>query len=265
MEDSDNHTSKGELERSLQLIAPCAENGKDRIALRSAWNTRPVIPREVIDDIQRWIESPESRLLWVEGPAFVEFEDVLSGIGLRICAAAEDVGIPFVSFFAKMKYTFRPQNMPMHEAGLISMLYSLISQLVGVIPPSFSPTKPLTENEFRKLDGTTNSIPIALGILKALVSVATPGLIFVLSRFNLVDSRQNLGPLTDMIKILRDQPVGKTLKVLFVTQGNCRSLSETTSMNQRSDATRMVLVRGSSPLPGGSSAQEINIRTGPRE
>lgn len=250
--------SKTELEQCLQLIAPYAENGKDEIALGSASTSLPVIPSEVISDIQRWVESRDSKLLWVEGPVFGPFDDVLSSVGLRVCTIAEGVGVPCVSFFAKMKYTFPPQGMSVQEARLIAMLYSLVSQLVDVIPPTFRPVMSLTRGEFLKLDGTIQSVQVALGVLKALVSVAIPGLICVISGFDLVDSRENLGPLTDMIEIFRDQPPEKTVKVLFITKGNCRSLSKATSMNQRSDATRLVLTRGSSPLPGGSAAYNIN-------
>ncbi|CZR56709.1 uncharacterized protein PAC_06598 [Phialocephala subalpina] len=258
---SDLHstTARHELEQFLPLLAPYTDDRKERLATDALPRTRSVLPGEVVTDIQRWIESQDSRLLWVEGLAYGPFQDELSLVGLRISAIAEEVQIPCISFFAKTKYTFQSEDMSMKEAGLVAMLYSLISQLIKIIWPTFEATEALTEDQFRQLDGTAKSIPKALEIFKALLPLAMPGLVCVIDGFERMDSREDVSLLVDVIKCLKDQPAERRVKVLFTTSGNCRPLSRATKVRERSDAKRMVQARGSSPLPGGVSAQDITM------
>jgi hypothetical protein len=242
------------LEKYFQQIDQYADNGKANISesLSSASAIMYSIPQEVLIDVHKWITTRDSKILWVEGPAYGPFDDALSGLGLRVCALAEKTVYPCVSFFARMKYPFQNEDMSAQEAVLIAVLYSLISQLIDILPPTFDANPALSEEEFGKLDGTRQSAHAALGILRALLGALPSG-------FDLVDSRDNLDTLAEMITILRDQPPEKRIKVLFVSKGNCRSLSQETNIRQRSDATRMVWARGSSPLPGGGRLEDITM------
>lgn len=221
----------------------------------------PLIPGETIEDIQRCIGSKESSLLWVEGPAYGAFDEALHSLALRICSGAEELNLPCVCFFARNRYSFQTEHTSMNlkKAGLIAILYSLISQIVRIVPPSFEPNGSLTEDEFRKLDGTPQSSTAALSIVEALLSVVMPGLIFVVSGFELIDSRENYDPLFAMIRLLKEQPADKRVKVIFLTQGNCRSLVGATDVKERSDASRMAQARGSSMLVGGIAAGEMDL------
>lgn len=218
-----------------------------------------VIPSEVVTDIQRWITSPDSSLLWVEGPAFGEFAGPLSGIGLRISDAAKGLDLPCVAFFAKMRYTFQKRGDSRHDAGLVAMLYSLIKQVAEVVLTTFGELFDFTEQDFEKMDGTLQSIPHALKTVERLLSADLRGLICVVSGFDLIDCRDNLQLLVQMIQCLQTQPAEKRVKTIFITQGNCLSLSRTTDLRERSDANRMVLVRGSALLAGGTAAENIRL------
>lgn len=221
----------------------------------------PLIPGETIEDIQQCIGSKESSLLWVEGPAYGTFDEALHSLGLRICSGAEELNIPCVCFFARNRYSFQTEHtsMDLKEAGLVAILYSLITQLVQNVPPNFKPNRSLTENEFRKLDGTSYSASAALNIVEALLSVVMPGLIFVVSGFELIDSREHYDPLFAMIRLLKEQPEDKRIKVIILTQGNCRSLMGATDVKERSDASRMAQARGSSMLIGGIAVGEMDL------
>lgn len=221
----------------------------------------PLIPGETIEDIQQCIGSKESSLLWVEGPAYGTFDEALHSLGLRICSGAEELNLPCVCFFARNRYSFQTEHpsMDLKEAGLVAILYSLITQLVHIVPPNLKPNRSLTENEFRKLDGTSYSSTAALIIVEALLSVVMPGLIFVVSGFELIDSRENYDPLFAMIRLLKEQPADKRIKVIILTQGNCRSLMGATDVKERSDASRMAQARGSSMLIGGIAAGEMDL------
>lgn len=218
-----------------------------------------IIPGEVVTDIQRWITSPDSSLLWVEGPAFGEVSNALSSIGLRISNAAKGLDLSCIEFFAKMGYYSQNKGVSRQDAGLIAMLYSLISQLARFVSPTFDEESGLTEQDLEKMDGTSQSIPQALKILELLLSAEFRGLICVVSGFDLIDCREHVEPLTKMIRCLQSQPAEKRVKSLFITQGNCHSLSRTTDLSERSDASRMVLARGSGLLAGGTTAANIKL------
>lgn len=251
--------SQPTLNQLVQLLSPYGDNGKADLSQDPALDDQMVIPGEVVTDIQRWITSPGSSLLWVEGPAYGEFAGALSSIGLRISNAAKGLDLPCIAFFAKMRYTFQKQGFSRHDAGFVAMLYSLISQLAAVVPTTVDIDFELTGRDFEKLDGTCQSIPHALKILEVLLSIDLRGLVCVVSGFDLIDCREHLQPLMQMIRCLQTQPAEKRVKTLFITQGNCLSLSRTTDFTERSDASRMVLARSSVLLAGGTTADNMRL------
>ncbi|KAI1460022.1 hypothetical protein F4805DRAFT_454962 [Annulohypoxylon moriforme] len=252
--------AREELEWLKQSLEPFIEDGKRDILSSSMLSDVPLIPNEVATDIQNWAQSKDSSLLWVEGPAYEAFGQALSSIGCRIWAISEDLSIPCIGFFAKTKYAFESPIIPMKDASLVSMLYSIIVQLVSIVPKTFKATDGLVGGKLQQLDGTVQSIPTALGTLKALLSVIEPGLVCVICEYELIDCRENLATLEEFIRIFRDQPAERRVKVLFLSHGNCRALSSMTNLKQRSDATRLVLSRGRSPLAGAVAAKDFNAR-----
>ncbi|KAI2464414.1 hypothetical protein F4781DRAFT_72887 [Annulohypoxylon bovei var. microspora] len=252
--------TREDLEWLQQSLDPFVEDGKRGISSDSMLTDIPLIPNEVAVDIQSWAQSEDSNLLWVEGPAYGVFDEALPSIACQIQAISEDLGIPCISVFAKTKYTFESNAISIKDAGIISMLYSLIVQLINIIPTTFEAVEGLVGDKLQRLDGTVQSIPTAIGTLKALLSVIEPGLVCVICGFELVDCREHLSALEEFIQILREQPVERRLKALFLSQGNCRALSNMTNLKERSDATRMVQGRGRSPLAGAVAAKDISAR-----
>ncbi|KAI1408084.1 hypothetical protein F5Y13DRAFT_114612 [Hypoxylon sp. FL1857] len=249
-----------DLEQLKRVLARFAEDGKGDSSGGSMGADLPLIPNEVAVDLQRWAQSRGSSLLWVEGPAYGPFDETLPSIGTRIWAISEELDLPCIGFFAKTKYAFESQTTSMKDAGIIAMLYSLNMQLADIVPATFEPVEALADLNLQRLDGTTRSIRTALGVLRALLSIIDPGIVCVICGFELVDCREHLSALVETIQLLGGQPAERRLKVLFLSSGNCRALSNATRLEQRSDATRMVLSRGRSPLAGGVAANDIRFR-----
>ncbi|KAK8104990.1 hypothetical protein PG999_008349 [Apiospora kogelbergensis] len=247
-----------ELAEYLPVLAPFVTLSPRDDASRIIGNA-PTIPNEVAVDIQRWLQAPESGVLWVEGPAYGPFEDVLASIGARIQSSAEEVEISCVSFFAKTKYPFEAQVGSMKNAGLISMAYSIISQLIHIAPSSLPYTPDLAESKMRQLDGRLDTMSASLDILRTLISHLDPGLVVVICGFHLVDSRENVAQLSRFVEILRDQAPERRVKTLFLSAGNCRALAGSIDRSNRSDASRLTLARPQLHLPGGSSVNSIRL------
>ncbi|KAK8043133.1 hypothetical protein PG994_013616 [Apiospora phragmitis] len=212
-------------------------------------------------DIQRWLQAPQSCLLWVEGPAYGPFDEALSSIGTRIQTATEEVGTNCVSFYAKTTYSFEPQLGSVKNAGIISMIYSIISQLIRIAPVSLPNTPDLVEDRIRQLDGKLETIPASLEILEVLLSHMDPGLVVVICGFHLIDSREDITHLVKFAEILRDQALERRVKTLFVSAGNCRALSGSIDKSNRSDASKLSLARPQIPLPGGIAVDSIRLGT----
>ncbi|KAK8060847.1 hypothetical protein PG996_010777 [Apiospora saccharicola] len=265
-----NHIDRGldaRFERLVQIIgAQTSETLKanaQQLSPRSAvsWDpgSIPTIPNEIATDIQRWLQPPDSDILWVEGPAYGPFDQALSSIGIRIQSATEEVDIHCISFFARTTYSFEAQLGSIKNAGIISMIYSVVNQLISIAPSSLPNNPGLAEDKLQQLDGTLKSIPASLGIMQALLSHMEPGLVVVICGFNLVDSRENLLHLTEFVEILRDQPPEQRIKTLFISAGNCRALAGCISRSKRSDASRLTLARTQRPLPGGVDVSSIRL------
>ncbi|KAI1741309.1 hypothetical protein F4680DRAFT_416368 [Xylaria scruposa] len=251
--------TRTELEKFLPSLAPFISPAKEDYSWNMARASMPMIPVEVASDIQRSIKTPGSTILWVEGPAHGPFEEILCSIATGILTEAEKSGIPCIGFFTRAKYAFEPST---KTAGLISMLYTIIDQLIAIAPYTFPITTSLADDTMRRLDGSVESISTSLDIIRALLSIINPGLVCVLCRFELVDSRENIPSLIEFIRILRDQPQERRFKTIIISSGNCRALARTTSKQQRSDASRLVLGGHRSLLHGGVAPRDIDPQLG---
>ncbi|KAI0454811.1 hypothetical protein F5B21DRAFT_474335 [Xylaria acuta] len=254
--------TRTELETFLPALAPLISSAKADPSWDTERASMPSIPIEVATDIKRSIQTPGSTILWVEGPAYGPFEETLCSIGTGIWNEAEKSDIPCIGFFARVKYAFEPRAGSTKTAGLVSMLYTMIDQLIAMVPPTFPTTPSLADDAMGRLDGSVESIPASLETIRAMLSLINPGLVCVLCRFELVDSRETLPSLIEFVEILRDQPPERRCKTIIISAGNCRALASTTSKLQRSDASRLALGGHRSLLHGGVAPNDISPRLG---
>lgn len=96
--------------------------------------------------------SSASRFLWVEGPAYTSDTTLAA---LYVSDKAVEAGILCVSFFGNPQYGGE-------EAGLVSLLYSMINQLMRLLPSVFETECSFEDEQFELLDGSTNSASTAL-------------------------------------------------------------------------------------------------------
>lgn len=182
----------------------------------------------------------------------------ISAAAMRVSAISIDAGIPCVSFFLKPQYSFAlSKGMSHREAGLIALLYSVITQLACLLPTAFPATTGLDESQFRLLDGGIESVPAALKMIRALLVHAPPSLIWVLDGFQLVENEVTIPHLRALVDILRDQESKHISKVCFTTDGNCFVLMRAMNAWERVDASRMAQHRAGTLLRGGSDVGEL--------
>lgn len=108
------------------------------------------MPSEVVSENQEWLKGNTSAFLWVEGP--VSPCDP-SPTAIRVLTVLKGASILTVSFFDQRKYS-NPQKLDFQEAGVICLLYTLISQSILQIPSVIESEETLDEAYFGKLDGS---------------------------------------------------------------------------------------------------------------
>ncbi|XXH05540.1 Vacuolar protein sorting-associated protein atg6 [Hypoxylon texense] len=221
---------------------------------------RPYIPEEVVRSLRVWIEAGDSRFLWVEGPGEDSQNEDLSRMATQIWTSSSAARIPVVLFFRRSHYSFQARfSMSVQQAGLIALLYSLITQFINLLPEDFPGPSKLARDKFERLDGSFASIDAALEILDSLLGLAPPALVCVINGLERLESRETMVGIALLVNMLRRQSGGRRFKILFTTLGSSYVLGKKMDIRERVLATRMNQGRAGSFLPGAASIGDVRI------
>ena len=255
--DSEETSTRIELQELSRPLEPYLEDGKEEILSNVHDTSRSHLPSEAMIDIQSWIQSPISKMIWVEGDISA-YGSNLSLAAMQIYAISLNVGIPCVSFFCKSSYNFAFTTGISHkEAGLVALLYSIIAQHVQLLPIEFTPVEGLDEANFQLLNGTVDSARTALGIIEKLLANGPPAIIWALDGLQLIEERTTIPYLVQLISILRRDGENRLSKAYFTTNGSCLVLSGTMNAFERVDASRTSQDRPGQLLKGATAIDEL--------
>lgn len=276
---------RSDLEHHIHgLLARYLEDGRMDIARNPRDASFTTLPSEVLVGLQKWISALKSTMVWVSGEDATPFGSGLSVAALKLCDVSKEIGIPCISFISRQRYSFctpdpanksgMQEQLDPQEAGLIALFYTVIAQLILLLPDDPFPVNPVLEkSNFEKLDGTMASAPVALQIIRELASYAPPSLIWIFDNIQLAENKTTRPHLKAFMDFLREQErktnaaaareEGKMpySKVCFTTDGNSLVLNTTTNARtERIDASRMAQRRPGRPLRGGSDVSELAWR-----
>lgn len=225
--------------------------------------TEAPLPQEIMSEFSRWIKAPKSRIMWVQGTPSTSGTSPLSLAATQVCDFSLKLGIPCVSFFFKPRYNIPSGSadpVSHKKAACISMLYSLVSQLVHLLPYDFRADHDgdFGEDQFRLLDGSFQSANTALKMLDALLDHATPSLVCVVDGIQFGEGPTITAYFESFLEILRLHQGQRICKMCFTTQGGSTALSRSVNVWERVDASRMAQDRPGNPLRGGSSVSELS-------
>lgn len=113
--------------------------------------------------------------------------------------------------------------------ALVSMVYSVIIQLIWLLPEKFSTGIDLSPDRFRLLDRSIEMLPRALLLMEDLLTIVPRLLVVILDGLQLCedgrDDEQGTGMfLNFFVAILKNSKEGRFLKVLFTTDEVCYNL-----------------------------------------
>jgi hypothetical protein len=222
-----------------------------------------LLPEEVLLRIKRWIDAPESKTIWIQGIPSTLQDSVVSRAAARIYDVSTAARLPCIVFFCQTRYHFaQKNNLTQKEASLVAFLYAVVSQLVCLLPTQFPAMEGLAQRNFDILDGSMQSIPAALDLIRSLLTHAPSPLIWVIDGLQLVEDKTSLPFLRAFLGILDEQKTKHISKVCFTTQGNCAVLARGLDFRERVDATRTAMRRPGVMLRGGSDLQQLRAPKG---
>ena len=167
--------------------------------------------------LENWLRYPGSNLIWMEGVDSDSYKSDLSLDAMRLCTISMDAGIPCISFFSKSYYSFTSARDTSHgEAALISLTYSIIVQLANLLPVELEAADKLIS----LLDGSINSVPVALQLIEELLVHAPPALMWVLDGIQLMENDITRPYLRQVVEIVRNRGNKWVSKACFTTNGN---------------------------------------------
>ncbi|KAK1773789.1 hypothetical protein QBC45DRAFT_339128 [Copromyces sp. CBS 386.78] len=275
---------RGDLEQHIhRLLARYIEDGRADIARNPHDPLDTELPGEVIIHLQKWISELKSTTLWVSGEPVSPFGSGFTIAALRLIDVSKEIGIPCVSFICKQRYSFSSSfqstsgkkggasRLDPQEAGLIALFYSVIAQLIYLLPDEPFPANPvLAKSNFEQLDGTINSVPVALQIIKELATYAPPSLIWVLDNVHLIEGTPTVKHLKAFVEFLRakeketnasrEEEKRPFSKVCYTTDGNSFVLSRVLDPKERVIPHGMARRRGDGPLIGGADVRDVGRR-----
>lgn len=207
----------------------------------------------VAASLHDWVPSRTSHFLYVAGPRQATAPNSFSQTAIAICSVVAQAGAPVIQVSCTLSTERVRENFEPASKALINLLYSLIGQLIDVLPENFEINEELSISE---LDGTTRTFALALRSLKILLDAAPSPLFCIIDNFQfLEDPAQDNSHLTRFLTVLQEHskacrtaPIPLPVKILFTTSGRSTILMEFLEPHE------MVLAdqRSAARLPGRS-------------
>ncbi|KAI9688410.1 MAG: hypothetical protein M1822_001359 [Bathelium mastoideum] len=209
----------------------------EKIYLELAGNS--FVEQSVVSALQDWNIEDRSSRLYISGPSQASPMPPSSIVAAEYVSSAVQLGLPTISYFCCLEdRDSRRLGMTSEAQELIALTYSLIRQLLELIPPevhTFGPT--FEEARFKGLNGTLDTYTDALSLLDDLLSLIAPFLLIVIDGLECLDERGIETCLAALVATLDIEHSSRNVagssnagraifKVLFTTAGSCGTLSE---------------------------------------
>lgn len=191
--------------------------------------------------LQSWITTTESALLYTASMEAEYEPNVLTHAAAQYCQLAREAGLPLCSFSCSLSDAEPPNGRTRETIELVALVYSLIRQLIEILPVDRINRSPsLQDSSFKCLEGTLHTFDEALDILEALLtSTGQPIVVIVINGIELLDDISHestayyLEKLINLLKkYVEDEAVKCILKIWFVSGGISQALLENLATDQ---------------------------------
>lgn len=181
--------------------------------------------------LQMFVLSKRPSSLWLSGPLDNRYPSDMSNAAACIIAVLSQAEPQLIFHFCALP-SVEQKGMTEEESGLVSLIYSLILQLVISLKPIFESTTNFTHERLTRLDGSMKTFPEALKLFEDLILVSSPYIICVIDGIERIDysrgSPRCKKLLTTMQKTMNagsNNGNDRIFKILFTTAGNSDTLT----------------------------------------
>ena len=191
---------------------------------------------EIVHAIQEWSNSLNSCELWITGIQDSSYPSSTSPIAANVVLIALQLRIPVLCFFcnvlldeAEGEYDTTCSASP-EEVAAITFVYSLIRQVIELLPKEIQTSKRFTKSRFGELDGSIDTFDEAFSILSELLPFVPIPLFVVVDGIEKLDETEVEDGVLEVLKLLQDRLVQKSsfkrkiIKILCTTAGYCSML-----------------------------------------
>lgn len=198
--------------------------------------------------LQSFILSERSESLWLYGQHDTRYPSGMSAAAACMISVLSQGEPQLIYHFCALETNEQgsSESLCQEESGLISLVYSLITQLVFALKPRFESTLDLRHERFSKLDGTITTFIDALKLFEDLVLISLPYIICVIDGIEWLDygqgswgceeflaSIENVMMMTRKKRLMNEEEEednktdnNQIFKILFTTTGNSRTLMD---------------------------------------
>ncbi|KAK0514347.1 hypothetical protein JMJ35_002964 [Cladonia borealis] len=188
--------------------------------------------------LRDWASSGKSGILWVVGPNDNRYPSKMSANVAEMVKLFQPM--PVFHFCELPNPRTTQDGKSVEEIGLVSMVYSIIQQLIEYLPPQNYTSKDFSLNRFTSLDGTVSTLNAALELMRDLMSVCLPWVIFIVDGIERLDYGQGQQGCEEFVKTLRqltttkprDGEPQRIYKVLFTTSEKPGALMRTLDVKE---------------------------------
>ncbi|RAR06416.1 phytanoyl-dioxygenase family protein [Stemphylium lycopersici] len=238
----DSDTAKGTRD-ALLLRSARLEDYFDRAKVmmpRPSENEAAFADPDVADQIRSWIMATDSQLLYTSGMDPFGESSQTSDAASHYALVVREAGLPVCSYSCSLQSEDPPAGRTRETVELVALVYSLIRQLVELLPSTPGP-KGVTMEDLRwtKLDGTLSTFSVALDILSALLLATKHAVvIIIIDGIDLLDDPSHRSTekwLTDLVQLFVELPAmsqSAVFKVWFNSGGISPTLFEVLQPSQ---------------------------------
>jgi len=192
------------------------------------------------------MSTEDSQRLWIHGPAYVASPSTVSLAAASIVLMSEQNKISMIAYrihivdlenletadqaMEALPVAVDPDSSVEMER-LIMMVYSLIRQMVWLLPDNIDTESDLSFERFYSLDGTIKSLPEAFNLFEDLLDLMPSLFLIIIDGIQLVDGDRydieglgSSGVFDSFLEILWNGEQKKMLKVLLTSDGLCSTL-----------------------------------------
>lgn len=198
---------------------------RDRIRLEADDSAPMPFDPDVISRITDWSKGQDAPMLRIDGPVVdcEEERNPLTMLATQLIDLTAKGRLHVISYFCELSRPVKAAEREMRAT--VALVYSLVRQLIELLPPEFEASVDFSEARFRQLDGSIESCDEAIRVFQDLLDVVPAATVYcIIDGLQLMDDRRVEGPLRAFLQGLRGGN-GK-LRVLFTTSGRSACLSK---------------------------------------